>query len=177
MMPARPRVAMQSSADDLPCAPRPWLPVRSFRHLLLLWRRLHRRARRMRLGTVQRRSNAPGIALARPRVARQCHGRASSDAIYSLRRSGRKKNVACTRVCGGLWGGWGGEHGTIALPELRSQAARVRPSLSSSVLSPQPKRWRQTKRKTSTPSNAPCIEAPWMLLGANSFWRRIITLA
>ena len=74
MMPARPRVAMQSSADDLPCTLRPWLPVRSFRHLLLLWRRLHRRARRMRLGTVQRRSNAPGITLARPRVARQCHG-------------------------------------------------------------------------------------------------------
>ena len=65
--------AMQSSADDLPRALRPWLPVRSFRHLPLLWRRLHRRARRMRLGTVQRRSNAPEIALARPRDARQCH--------------------------------------------------------------------------------------------------------
>lgn len=61
------------------------------------------------------------------------------------------------------------------LPELRSQAARVRPSLSSNALSPQPKGWRQTKRTTSTPSNAPCIEAPWMLLGANSFWRRITT--
>ena len=67
--PTRPHFALQSSADHLVCALRPCLPACSFRHLLCLWHRQHRRARRMRLGTTRRRSNAPGIAPTRPRVA------------------------------------------------------------------------------------------------------------
>ena len=83
MTSARSHVAMQSSANDLICTLRPWLPVRSFRHLPVPWRRQGHRARRMRSSRAQYRSNAPGIALARPRVARQCLGRVGhADALH-----------------------------------------------------------------------------------------------
>ena len=49
--PSRPRLALQLSADRLLRTLWLCLPVRSCRHLLWLWRRQHRRSRRMRLGT------------------------------------------------------------------------------------------------------------------------------
>ena len=51
IVPSRPRLALQPSADRLLCALRPCLPVRSFRHLIQLGRRRHRHKRRPRLGT------------------------------------------------------------------------------------------------------------------------------
>ena len=59
--PTRPRLALQRCVDHLLRALRLSLPVRSFRHLLCLWRLQRRRAHRVRLGTVRCRSNAPGI--------------------------------------------------------------------------------------------------------------------
>ena len=67
--PTHPRLALQRSADHLSCTLRLPLPVRRFRNLHRLWRHWHRLARRMRLGTAQRRSNAPGIAPARLSLA------------------------------------------------------------------------------------------------------------
>ena len=63
--PAHPHLALQRSADHLPRILRLCLHVRSFRHLLWLWRCQHYRARRTRLGAAYCRSNAPGIAPAR----------------------------------------------------------------------------------------------------------------
>ena len=59
---ARPRLALQRSADHLPRALRLCLPVRSFRHTHRLWRHQVTRAHRARLGTAWCRSNAPKIA-------------------------------------------------------------------------------------------------------------------
>ena len=61
IIPTRPRLALQSSADHLLRTHPPCLPMRSFRNLHRLGRRWHRRASCMRLGTAQCRSNAPGI--------------------------------------------------------------------------------------------------------------------
>ena len=58
---ARPRFALQPSADHLLRALPLCLPVRSFHNLLRSWRGRRHRSRGMRLGTARRRSNAPWI--------------------------------------------------------------------------------------------------------------------
>ena len=59
------------SADHLPRTLRPCLTAHSYRHLLRLGHRQHRRTRRTLLGTARCRSNAPGIAPARLRLAKK----------------------------------------------------------------------------------------------------------
>ena len=68
----RPPLALQCSADHLPRTLSPRLPNRSFLPLQRLWRRQTRRSRGMRLGTAHCRSNAPGLASARPGLAEKC---------------------------------------------------------------------------------------------------------
>ena len=65
IIPARPCLTLQRSANHLPRTLRLCLLVRSFRHLLPLRRRQDRLTRRMRSGTAQCRPNAPRIAPAR----------------------------------------------------------------------------------------------------------------
>ena len=62
IIPARPCLTLQRSANHLPRTLRLCLLVRSFRHLLPLRRRQDRLTRRMRSGTAQCRPNAPRIA-------------------------------------------------------------------------------------------------------------------
>ena len=67
--PVRPLLALQLSADHLPCALLRCLSNRSFRPLSRLRRRLTRRSCGMRSGKVDCRSNAPGMAPASPPLA------------------------------------------------------------------------------------------------------------